>query len=252
MQECCWRVTAMPRDAPSEVESCGPYLLPRAEPPRGQVIADPAGQLRHLEAHSSPRFEQPDAAGERIEDVLTRVTRRLSALDPQAPRHEQVIARLFPASLPTRAPLVALLQTPPRDGGPWVAARAVLTQHGDERLYRSLLELLAALTSARRSWSSTWTTWPSRSTRRPRWPALPVRSPPTSPRWRALSPSPAARSEETRAAGGRRMNYGIGRIRALARVTGDTTAVHPRVGRSTPSLCDSCPGERGPHRGLGR
>ncbi len=45
-----------------------------------------------------------------------------------------------------------------------MAARAVLNQHGDERLYRSLLELLAAPTSARRSWSSTRTNWPSRST----------------------------------------------------------------------------------------
>ncbi len=73
----------------------------------GQVIADPTGQLRHLEAHTSPRFEQPDAVGERIEDGLTRVTRRLSSPDPQAPWHEQVIAWSSPAGLPSQVPLVA-------------------------------------------------------------------------------------------------------------------------------------------------
>ncbi len=73
----------------------------------GPVIADPTGQLRHLEAHTSPRFEQPDAVGERIEDGLTWVTRRLSSPDPQAPWHEQVIAWSSPASLPTQVPLVA-------------------------------------------------------------------------------------------------------------------------------------------------
>ncbi len=153
----------MPRDAPSEVDvvALAYFLAPSLR--GGQVIADPAGQLRHLEAHISPRFEQPDAVGERIEDGLTRVTRRLSSLDPQAPWHEQVIAWSSPVSLPTQVPLLALLQTPTVRRR-YVAARAVPAQHGDERLYRSLLKLLAAPTSARRSCSSTRTTWPSRST----------------------------------------------------------------------------------------
>jgi len=119
----------MPRDAPSEVDvvALAYFLAPSLR--GGQVIADPTGQLRHLEAHISPRFEQPDAVGERIEDGLTRVTRRLSSLDPQAPWHEQVIAWSSPASLPTRVPLVAFLQTPTARRRS-VAARAVLTQVG--------------------------------------------------------------------------------------------------------------------------
>ena len=116
----------MPRDVPSEVDVVARTHFFAPSFRGGQVIADPTVRLRHLGAHISPRSGRPDAVGERIEHVLTRVTRRLSSLDPQAPRHERVIARLLSASLPPRAPLVARLQTPPRDGGMWVAGRAVL------------------------------------------------------------------------------------------------------------------------------
>ena len=100
-------VTAMPRDVPSEVDVVARTYFFASSFRGGQVNADPTGCCVPLEAHISPRFGRPEAVGERIEDVLTRVTRRLSSLDPQAPRHEQFIARLLSASLPPRAPLVA-------------------------------------------------------------------------------------------------------------------------------------------------
>jgi len=137
------------------------FLAPRFR--GGQVLADPTGQLRDLEAHISPWFEQPDAVGERIEDGLTRITRRLSSLDPQAPWHEQIIAWLF-SRQPAYSGAARRLPADPHRATAVRGRRRVFTQHGDERLYRSLLKLLAAPTSARRSWSSTWTTWPSRST----------------------------------------------------------------------------------------
>jgi hypothetical protein len=100
-------VTAMPRDVPSEVDVVARTYFFASSFRGGQVIADPTGCCVPLEAHISPRFGRPEAVGERIEDVLTRVTRRLSSLDPQAPRHERAIARLLSASMPPRAPLVA-------------------------------------------------------------------------------------------------------------------------------------------------
>ncbi len=78
----------------------------------GAVLADPTGHLARLEAAITPAFATPAAVRARIADVQRRIRARLTALDPEAPWAEVVMAWVFPTSLTAVAALVAALRTP--------------------------------------------------------------------------------------------------------------------------------------------
>jgi hypothetical protein len=78
----------------------------------GAVLADPTGHLARLEAAIASAFATPAAVRARLADVHRRIRTRLTALDPDAPWAEVVMAWVFPTSLTAVAALVAALRTP--------------------------------------------------------------------------------------------------------------------------------------------
>ena len=62
----------------------------------GQVLADPTGHLGRLEAAIAPAFAAPAAVRARTADVHRRIRARLTALDPDAPWPELVLAVAVP------------------------------------------------------------------------------------------------------------------------------------------------------------
>ncbi len=99
----------------------------------GAILADPTGQLAHLEAVIAPAFASPAAIRARTADVHRRIRTRLSALDPGAAWADLVQAWLFPASLTAVAALVAALR-PPTVRLRYLRAREVVPAPEYERL----------------------------------------------------------------------------------------------------------------------
>jgi hypothetical protein len=105
------------------------------------VILDPTGHLRLLRDTIAPSFADAVAVERRYEDVITALEARLAVLDPAAAWHDQVMAWMFPASLPTHVVLVAARRNPTVRLR-YLAAREVLAVQGLDGLYARLLELL--------------------------------------------------------------------------------------------------------------
>lgn len=114
------------------------------------VIDDPTGRLRELYARVSAGFADEVWVRRRCRDAVRRIERRLAALDPGAPFHEQVTGWLFPTGVTTHVLLVAALRNPTVRLR-YAAVREVLDQHGMPGLHRELLDLLGCrdLTAAR-------------------------------------------------------------------------------------------------------
>ncbi|GAB7189919.1 hypothetical protein NUM3379_06250 [Kineococcus sp. NUM-3379] len=124
---------------PREVAGC--YFLAPSFATPGAVLADRGGFLEALSRFVSADFATPAATARRCADVAARVRRNLAARDPHDPWHRQVLAWLFPASLPTQIPLVADLRVPTVRRR-YVAAREVLHARGLPELHGELLGLL--------------------------------------------------------------------------------------------------------------
>jgi hypothetical protein len=114
------------------------YLAPSFAGPDG-VLLDPSGLLGRLRDAIAPTYATPAAVWRRVADVLTAVRMRLSAVDPDAPWPQQVLAWLFPASLGTVAVLVAAGRRPTVRLR-YLRARHELPDRPD--LYERMLELL--------------------------------------------------------------------------------------------------------------
>lgn len=105
------------------------------------IIADPTGHLRRLYGEVSRRFADPVWVRRRCEHARRRIEEGLRAIDASAPFHEQVTQWLFPTSITTLLILVAALRNPTVRLR-YLAAREVLTEHGDLALYEELLHQL--------------------------------------------------------------------------------------------------------------
>jgi hypothetical protein len=105
------------------------------------IIADPTGHLRRLYAEVSRQFAEPVWVRRRCEHARRRIEEGLRAIDVSAPLHDQVTQWLFPTSITTLLILVAALRNPTVRLR-YLAAREVLTEHGDRALYEELLRQL--------------------------------------------------------------------------------------------------------------
>lgn len=137
-------ITYLPWDELASVDQVARsyYLAPSFS--SHQVIVDPTGHLALLRDKISSRFHHPAAVRLRYEDVISKIETRLSALDPTAAWHDQVIAWMFPTSLTTQVVLVAALRNPTVRLR-YLGARRVLEDHRQDSLYLTLLRQLGCI-----------------------------------------------------------------------------------------------------------
>lgn len=105
------------------------------------LIADPAGQLRKLQAEVSRHFADPIWVRRRCKNVFQKIENGLRAIDPSAPWHDQVTAWLFSTGITTHALLVAGLRNPTVRLR-YLAVRNLLMDYGLSDCYPELLSLL--------------------------------------------------------------------------------------------------------------
>lgn len=114
------------------------------------IVRDPTGHLRRLQRAVAASFADPAAVRTRYENAIDKLEAGLDSLDPAAAWHQQVMAFIFPASLPTHVVLVAALANPTvRLRYP--AARGVLHDCHQDALYPALLAVLGCESADRRS-----------------------------------------------------------------------------------------------------
>ncbi|WP_309122034.1 hypothetical protein [Paenibacillus sp.] len=105
------------------------------------ILADPTGQLSALQAEVSRRFAERTWASRRCENARKRVEDGLRAIDPTAPRHDQVMSWVFPTGVTAHVLLAAALRNPTVRLR-YLAAREVLETYGFLDIYPELLRLL--------------------------------------------------------------------------------------------------------------
>ncbi|GII86871.1 hypothetical protein Ssi03_48610 [Sphaerisporangium siamense] len=139
-------VTYVPSQ-PAEQVLASPALAPGLS--RGVLVADPDGSLAALHAAVARDFARPSWVRARCAALEARIE-TLAGLDVDRPLAARALAWAFPASLPTLVVLTAA-GVNPTVRRRYVAAREVLTRHGETGFHEEALDWLgcARLSRAR-------------------------------------------------------------------------------------------------------
>ncbi len=107
----------------------------------GNLIADPTGELRAIQAQVSTDYAKQEWVVRRCEHALDKVRRHLQGLDEAKLFHDQALAWLFGAGVTTHVLLAAgLKNTTVRKR--YLAVRELLMEYDRADFYETLLEML--------------------------------------------------------------------------------------------------------------
>lgn len=110
---------------------------------RESIIADPTGQMRHIQGAVAEGYARRRWVEKRCEHARERLLTSFGYLKESEPFHDQVFAELYATIVPTHIVLVAGLENPTIRKG-FVACREVLDRFGQMEVYEAMLAILGS------------------------------------------------------------------------------------------------------------